>query len=190
MLTVHEGRSLANAALRPTTWRLLWGEPPAEGLAFGLGAEQAQPAVGPQAPSEPLTLAQWRAIWQHEARQWADLDPRWPNAPIQPIAPWPEDALGQGLTALVGPRWRYHPRAVLAPDPDIALDRLASTPGSVGWLPRGWFAWRMAQGDPRTTHVHLLDAPQWRAPVVLWRPTDEGPARAVQRWISCLQHGE
>jgi len=187
LLAVHE--TLAIAPLSNPAWYLRWGEPPGQGIAFSLGTEQAHPALGPQTPTEPLELAQWRAVWLGKVRLWAELNPRWPSTPIYPIAPWPESALGQGLTTLVGPRWRHHPRAVLAPDPETALNILARTPGSVGWLPRGWFAWRAAQGDPRTQHVHMVDTPMWRAPVVLWHPTSENLSIAVQRWISCLQYG-
>ncbi|NPA26073.1 MAG: hypothetical protein GXO36_00515 [Chloroflexi bacterium] len=175
-----------------TVWRLIWGEPPPHGQAFALGTETAHPVLGPHSPEVPpeegLTLEEWRALWTGQVTRWSELRPTWPDIPIRPLAPWPNSALGQGLTALVGPRWRYHPQARLAPDPELAIELLLITQGSVGWLPHGWLAWRRAQGDPRLLRVRELQHPEWTAAVVLWYGSEAELAQPVLRWISCLQH--
>ncbi len=172
-------------------WQMVWGQAPAaEGAAYAVGRDAWALVVHRSNPITRLSATAWVALWTDPTVQWADIDPAATTLPPpQPVAPLPDHALGQALTAQVGPGWVVHPRGRLAPTPADVVRAVAAHRGAFGLVPRRWWDTMPARrADLPWTQVRALPPqtfPRWEAAVVLVRATP--PTRAEMRWLRCAQ---
>ena len=179
-------------APQPTAgWALTWGPPPeAATAAYGLGREAWAVVVAAANPVPRIPAEAWGDLWRAADARWDALGGL--EAAVVPVVPHPDGPLARALTAQVGPGWRIHPRARLAPTPAQTVQQVAAEAAALGLVPRGWVTWaRQARPDLPWHRVRVLPAhaaPRWEADVVLWTTTS--PPQAAQRWVQCIQDGQ
>ncbi len=186
LLAIEPVDEMRPSAEEAVLWHLTWGDPGAGQEAYALGPEAWGVLVQRENPVHTLPAVAWPRLWTSAAATWAEVGgPAWA---VVPVVPLPSTAFGRALTEQVGPSWRLHPRARLAPTPAQAVQQVAADPAALALVPRGWWAWaRHQRADLPWDKVRLLPeqaAPSWQAEVVLWSQQRAGPLE--RRWAGCL----